>query len=236
MAIDFAANMLGDTVGFLSTNVILTSTVKAVPGAPVDFQVRVPQFPSRVRYRTGSRFLGRGNAKATGLQYEARKWDEWCVENDTSEKVRVVWSGYAAGAPTHCQLDADGGPDIMFTPRLDGCSLTWGPLGGGTSFGHYNLLTDDKSGTVDQPDMVAEGQRQFGGDNFGIISKETYFNKAKRVSATTGDRRTMASAFGVRRGGIWKFYMQYMETEADGTLQLREAEELTAGTKYNVGI
>jgi hypothetical protein len=195
----------------------------------------VPQFASEVRYRTGAKVGRFGNAKATGTFYEARKWDEFCAENATSERVEVVWSGYTPGRATHCILDDAGGPDIMFTPRLDGCSLTWGAHGGGIAFGHYNLLTDDKTGTVATGDMAEAGRGYFGEGNFGIISKEDYFAKAKRITAATGDRRTTANAFGVRKGGAWHFYIQYIETKGLGVLQIRGAEELTAGTRYNLG-
>jgi hypothetical protein len=235
MAIDFVVNMMADAIGFLSTHCIQTSTVKVATGGTAFFQVRKPPHPDLVRYRTGSKFAGMGNSKATGVHLEARLWDAWSAENADSERVEGVWSGYGIGLPTHCTLPNAGGPDIMFTPRLDGCSLTWGALGGGTVFGHYNLLTDDKTGTVARADMKQAGTDHFGDQPFGIISKETYFNQAKRNDPTTGDKRTTANAFGVRHGTAWHFYIQYIETKPAG-LQIRGVEELTAGTKYNAAL
>jgi hypothetical protein len=238
MPINFIAAMTADAMAYLATNrVTFRYNCPYAPEEVARFTItRIAGAP--IRYRTGSRFLGMGNAKATGENFEVFAENPHRARGIEEETFTAVWSGYRGGHAIHCDLRAAGGPDVMLTPMLDGCTLTWQRNPDGSArFGHYNLKAVINGPTLDQDDMRQEAINRYGTEDIGTMSKEYYYNKAKRINPTSGDKRTMANAFGVRHGGGWHFYIQYIEAKGVGraaTMQIRGVEELAPARWYNL--
>lgn len=118
----------------------------------------------------------------------------------------------------------------MLTPRVDGCTLTFAPAaGGGIRFGHYNLK--DGPATLSGPQMAAAAANNYEGVVPAVFSKEFYYSKAKRETSPELGRRTFVNAVGVRKNGVWRFFVQYLEPKGDG-FQIRGVDELKAGAQY----
>jgi hypothetical protein len=242
MPIDFLRLMRADPISFLATNIVRFFGACAVPpGGLGDF--RITSEPGTVvRYRTGSKFLGMGNAKATGQALLARAERPGLLHAADDEVFRAVWSGYQSGGATHCTLPAAGGPDVMLTPMLSGCTVTWQKNGDGSArFGHYNDQAPDRP--ADRPETLSAESMQMlaawrhGTTNDGVMSKEYYYDKAKRPTPRYG-KRTVVNAFGVRLAGGWEFFTQYIEakgtTVRNQTTQIRGVEQLTTARWYNL--
>lgn len=226
----FLEAILADPAAFLSCNAAnMTGNVQLAPGESGTFKARrQPTF--KVRYRTGSKFLGMGNAKATGDAWELRAHKPGDGTSSEEQLFEAIWSGYGGGLATHCTLGTGGGPDLMLTPRVDGCTLTFGPAaGGGVRFGHYNLK--DGAATLAGPQMAAAATNNYEGVVPAVFSKEFYYSKAKRETSPALGRRTFVNAVGVRKNGLWRFYVQYLESKGDG-FQIRGVDELQAGAQY----
>ncbi|MCC6784299.1 MAG: hypothetical protein IT457_15765 [Planctomycetes bacterium] len=231
MVVQFSQDLLADPLGFLASSAPnMTGAVGLDPGVVGTFTARpTPNF--KIRYRTGARLLGRGNAKADGRSFELR-WKRPADGGDLGEveEFNAYWSGYAGGLATHCDLPGGGAAALMLTPRVDGCTLTFvlGP-GGAARFGHYNLKAGNA--TLGGAAMAEAAEANHPGQNPAVFSKEYYYSKAKRSVSPELGKRTMVNAFGVRQGGAWRFFVQYLESKDDG-YQIRGVEELVAGARY----
>lgn len=228
-------DLLADPLGFLSTNALQFEGNVNV-GAGKSGMFYVEPYPSmHVRYRTGSKFLGMGNSKADGRAYKVRFKKPEEPLSKHAVQFEAVWSGYKGGIATYCELPSTGGADIMLTPRMDGCTLTFAASNtGGMKFGHCNIKGADKN-TVTAQEMQDAVADEINIDNATVLTKEYYYSQAKRNSVNTGDKRTIANAVGVRDNGVWKFYIQYLEPKgvgAAGCYQIRHAEHLAQGAKY----
>jgi len=177
---------------------------------------------SQARVRTGSQFLGFGNAKANVSSFILR--DTAFANGQTGApgtlQFLAVWSGYAAGQARDADLPTAGGPNIMLTPEFTGCTAvcTVNP-DGSAKFSHYNLLQPGKAETLDSIQMRARAEETY--DNgYHIMTKETQRSHGK--AAVPGMRST---AVGFRRHGRWEFWVQHREVKALGnqgnTIQIR---------------
>lgn len=238
MTIDIVTKLTADPIGFLSSNVVtFRGGVTANAEEIADFYIS-PQ-NMNVRYRTGSKFMGLGNAKANGRFYTVSQLKPgWSLKAE-EESFRAMWSGYVGKQAIHCELPANSQASIMLTPLLDGCTVTWSHRPDGSArFGHYNLKADAANGTG--PTLGAAGMRtaaiqNYGQEAVGTLSKEYYYDKAKRVSeqANVAGKLASANAFGVKQGGKWSFYVQYMESKGTAT-QIRGVEKLRPARHYNL--
>jgi len=237
----FLTDIVANPAGYLDLNLVqFRSRCPLNPGTTGTFVVKADN-TAHVRYRTGTAFLAWGNKKADGRLFEV-KYQKPGEPSPTGnfESFDAIWSGYAGSKATHCTLTGgNGGPDVMFTPILDGCTVTYVSLaGGGMKFGHYNLkdTTDPvvaNQPTLAGPEMVKAAKANYGNHNPAVLSKEYYYSKAKRNSSTTGMKRTTTNVIGVRVGGHWRVFAQYVEPKGIGaaqTFQIRGVEELTNGT------
>lgn len=100
----FLDAIVSDPVAFLSCNAAnMSGNVQLAPGETGTFKARKqPTF--KVRYRTGSSFLGMGNAKATGEAWELRSHKAGDGAAGEEQLFQAVWSGYGGGLATHCTL------------------------------------------------------------------------------------------------------------------------------------
>ncbi len=181
------------------------------------------------RARTGNVFLGMGNAKVDGACFEirARKCNHWSLKNPGVEYFPAWWSGYKGGIAVHCNLPSSGGPNIMLTPALTGCTVVWVMHSDGSArFSHYNL----KNGKLTLPDneMIAHAREDYGNDaNMGSLSKGYYYGLAKHEQAS-GGKVARGTIIGWRQGGRWTFWGQFVENK-NGVSQIRKVMQLPAG-------
>jgi len=181
---------------------------------------------SQARVRTGSKFLGLGNAKANVSSFMLRDAAHASqLDAPGTLQFPAVWSGYAAGEARDANLPTVGGPGIMFTPEFTGCAAvcTVNP-DGSAMFSHYNLLKEGKAETLDAMQMRARAEETY--DNgYHIMTKET--QRAQGKAATPGMRSTV---IGFRRHGHWEFWVQHREVKAIGTsgntIQIRSVVRL----------
>lgn len=170
------------------------------------------------RIRTGSKFLGIGNAKANTEMFELR-WNgnvNWPFPPGTPT-FQVHWSGYRAGQGRTATLPAAGGPDIMLTPEFTGCTAVCrSNPDGSANFSHYNLMNG--AATLDDADMRAIADAEYGGGHV-TMTKGDMRGRNKRDGAVA------ATLVGLRRNGAWEFWVQYREDKASGE-QIRAVERL----------
>lgn len=91
------------------------------------------------------------------------------------------------------------GADIFFTDSVNGCSFAAGP-GARPKVGHFNRV--DNNQMIDQPTMNNQIANEFGGGTVVKLTKATY--KGDNVGKA-------ATVFGVKEGGMWRFYWQSRE-------------------------
>lgn len=176
---------------------------------------------AQARIRTGSKFLGFGNAKASVTSFILR--DTAYASGQLGPgtlQFPAVWSGYAAGQARDADLPTAGGPDIMLTPEFTGCAAVCTVKADGSAkFSHYNLLQPGKAETLDALRMRARAEDTY--DNgFHIMTKETQREYGKAPVAAM-----RSTAIGFRRHGHWEFWVQHREVKAVGstgnTMQIR---------------
>lgn len=171
--------------------------------------------PGVARVRTGSVFLGFGNAKASVPSFTIRDRARavgW--EDATSQVFPAMWSGYAAGAERHAQLAAVGGPDIMLTPEFTGCAAACQVNADGSArFSHYNLMQQGKQETLDALEMRAAiaDTYDLAANNVAAMTKE-----GQRAHAKGAGGAVRSTVVGFRRHGHWEFWVQHCENKADG--------------------
>lgn len=170
------------------------------------------------RIRTGSKFLGIGNAKANADMFELR-WDgdvNRAFPPGTA-KFQVQWSGYKAGQGRTATLPAVGDPDIMLTPEFSGCTAVCRSNGDGSAnFSHYNLMNG--RATLDDADMRAIAEGEYGGGQ-ATMTKGDMRARGKRGGGV------VATVVGVRRNRGWEFWVQYREDKSSGE-QIRSVERI----------
>jgi|GEM_PF-1258546 len=170
------------------------------------------------RVRTGSRFLGLGNAKIDVPKFDLRQ--DGLVARPLppgTQTFPVHWSGYKAGQGRDADLPAVGGPDLMQTPEFTGCTAVCRTHADGSAqFSHYNLMAGAR--TLDEEDMRAIAQAAYGGGH-STMTKGDMRGHNKRGGAVR------ATVVGVRRNRRWEFWVQYREDKASGE-QIRAVERL----------
>lgn len=182
---------------------------------------------SQARIRTGSKFLGKGNAKANAQSFILRdtNFAHWQIADPGTLTFPAVWSGYVAGQAANAVLPNAGGSNIMLTPEFTGCTAVCHTnADGSATFSHYNLLKENGKETLDAAQMraVAEGSYANG---FILMTKESQRSHAK--VATNGMRSTV---IGFRQHGFWEFWVQHRETKAvdanTSSIQVRAVQRL----------
>lgn len=196
-------------VNFLKTNVVRY------------FGKRFPESSSSMNFvlRDNPQYGRRRNA--AGFKVNASSIlisnDEVCFQG--MPEFKAVWSGYIPGHEQTVSLPAVGGPNIMLTPQLDGCTIAV-KLGddGNTNFSHYNYGHGGE--TMDKATMVSVALNQHGG-GVNTFSKEDYRAMAKGPSPIG----VSVTVLGYRKNGVWGFWGQVLENKASG-MQIREVRKL----------
>lgn len=219
--------LLSDPEAFLRTNAIrwagkgpdLQANITAVIiDAPTDSQARI---------RTGSKFLGFGNAKASVPSFVLRDkaFAGGHLGAPGTLEFPAVWSGYTGGQARDADLPTVGGPDIMLTPEFTGCAAVCKVNHDGSAkFSHYNLLQPGKAETLDAMQMRARAAETYE-PGFAIMTKEDQRSFGKAPAAAM-----RSTVVGFRRHGRWEFWVQHRETKAVGstgnTIQIRSVMRL----------
>jgi hypothetical protein len=171
------------------------------------------------RIRTGSKFLGHGNAKADASKFDLR----WAGSVNQqlapgTPTFAVQWSGYKAGQGRDAFLPAaDDGPDLMLTPEFTGCTAVCRTNADGSGqFSHYNLMAGTR--TLDDADMRAIANASYV-DGHSTMTKGDMRARGKRGGVVK------TTIVGIRRNGRWEFWAQYREDKASGE-QIRAVERL----------
>lgn len=161
------------------------------------------------RIRTGSKFLGIGNAKANVSKFDLR-WANNPLQPlaPGTPLFQVQWSGYKAKQGRDAHLPIAGGPNIMLTPEFTGCTAVCRTSPDGSAiFSHYNLM--DGQNTLPDEDMRAIAEASYGGGQHTMTKGDmrAYSKRGGGVSTTV---------VGIRRNGRWEFWAQIRESKASG--------------------
>jgi hypothetical protein len=198
-----------------------THSIKWRGGAPENqaiIDVAMVDLDGNARVRTGSRFLGWGNAKANAPKFELR----WAGNVNQplpagTFTFQVQWSGYRAGQGRDASLPAAGGPDLMLTPEFTGCTAVCRTNADGSGqFSHYNLMNG--ANTLDDADMRAIADASYGGGHT-TMTKGDARARGKHTEAVC------TTVVGFRRNGRWEFWAQFRESKASGE-QIRSVEQI----------
>lgn len=207
---------VNDPATFLKKNVVWWRG-----GAPEDqANIQVAMLDSSNQARRATSVLGR---KVDGGNFELRNSKPGALNiPNGSPLFAAVWSGYAGNMAKTASLPSEGGPNIMLTAQLTGCTVVAKVHADGSAdFSHYNLKVG--ANTLDEGDMNAIAEAHFGGGQ-STMTKETIRAKGKHSDAVT------ANVVGVRKLGKWAFYVQMVESKAVGnsgtTMQIREVRKL----------
>lgn len=213
------ANMnafINDPATFLKKNVVWWRG-----GAPEDqANIQVAMLDSGTQVRRSTSVLGR---KVDGNNFELRYSQPGAINIPQGSPIfPAVWSGYAGNTAKNASLPSAGGPDIMLTAQLTGCTVVAKVHADGSAdFSHYNLKVGNS--TLDEADMNAIAEAHFGGGQ-STLTKESMRATGKHSDAVT------ANVIGIRKAGRWAFYAQMVESKAVGntgtTWQIREVRKI----------
>ena len=198
-----------------------TNSIKWRGGAPENqtiIDVAMLDCAGIARIRTGSKFLGLGNAKATVSKFDLR-WAgnvHYPLPAGTPT-FQVQWSGYKAGQGRDANLPAAGGPDLMLTPEFTGCTAVCRTNADGSAqFSHYNLMVG--ANTLPDDEMRAIADAAYGGGH-STMTKGDARAHGKHTEAVC------TTVVGIRRHGRWEFWAQFREGKQSGE-QIRAVERL----------
>ncbi|MCP4541291.1 MAG: hypothetical protein GY832_29520 [Chloroflexi bacterium] len=160
--------------------------------------------------KTGRRRSIRFHRKVDANSYVLRhnQMDNYFIPKG-SPNFNAVWSGYKGGESRTAQLPSVGGPDIMLTPMLSGCTVVCTMKNDGSAiFSHYNLK-DHGSGQTLQGDTMRAIAISHHGRNHSALTKEDYYSVGKHSESVT------VCVVGFRKSGRWEFWAQYSEYKGD---------------------
>ena len=130
----------------------------------------------------------------------------------------AVWSGYVPGEERDATLPAVGGPGIMLTPELTGCTVVASIENDGSArFSHYNLKNGSK--TLSTESMLEYAAIDYAGKDFSTLSKEEYYAAGVHSTAVS------VTVVGVRASGVWSSWAQFNERK-DGRYSIREVRKI----------
>ena len=144
------------------------------------------------------------------------------IRGDNPPTFDVIWSGYRAGQAVDAILPPVGGPGVMLTETLTGCSVVCSPNADGAvnaRFSHYNLMNHGAGNTLERASMEAIAGAQYEGLGHRVLSKEHYNASAKHVAQCD------VTVVGHRRGGRWEFWAQHLEDKPSGW-QIRRVQKI----------
>jgi hypothetical protein len=180
--------LLGDTLGFLSSNVVQTGT---------DPETGIPTSATR-----SFDFNDQGPTKQGGRVYDHAVPDNMNLINGLLDVYYLPW-GRNAGY--YVILEPEGGPDIMMTATLSGCSVGYVRADdGAVRVSHHNI--SGPGGTRTQLTTLAFAENAFHPDEY----RE---GAGYRVSGETAfSEDGFGFVFGVRRKRQWTMYRQRIIT------------------------
>jgi hypothetical protein len=137
-----------------------------------------------------------------------------------SARFDAVWSGYKGGQSRTAHLSSFGGPGIMLTPQLSGCTVVCAfNQDGSAEFSHYNLKDEGAGGTLDKQTMRAIAFAVHGRP-VATLSREDYRALGKHSDMVR------VNVVGCRKGGRWEFWAQFTE-EKNACWHIRQVRRIT---------
>lgn len=197
---------LADTPRFLATHVLLSPASVTPPGTSVHRQSGV----FRMRFRKGSAAGTRLADNSPCEVYSLERPDAW---NSALPEFKAYFCFYEADE--FHMLVVDRSADLMFTPRMDGCSFGVGSATdtGARLVGHVNVSRTEntpegqRQQTRTQKEMLREAM-----PGASIMSPKQYMPFGSGQAGTTVGVRS-------RDSGQWSFYTQVWKRVAS-TYQL----------------
>jgi hypothetical protein len=179
--------LLGDTLGFLSSNVVQTGT---------DAETGIPTSATR-----SFDFTDKGATKQGGKVYEHAVPNNMNLNNGLLSVSYLPWgrdTGY------YIILEPDEGPDIMMTATLSGCSVGYVRADdGAVRVSHHNISGPFGARTQQTTLAFAKNVVHPGAYNHGDY---------KNDGETTFTAEGYGFVFGVRHKGQWIMYQQRIIT------------------------
>ena len=111
-------------------------------------------------------------------------------------------------------------PDIMLTGRLTGCAIGSQSINGNGDLRvhHCNILSD---GTID---IIAQRDHLQQVGATVNLNKQNY--KLDSVNYSEFDNNKFAHVIGVRQGGIWSLYAQFLQSDQAGIINVTQVRWL----------
>ncbi len=148
------------------------------------------------------------------------------------ETVQAQWCPYSSNAFLGTTLPGAGGPNLMFTYAMDGCTLVAGSVGQDNSVVVHHVNMSNSAGALGSgatDDQRAEQQRRMQRNiarslvgNPSLVDPDDYYNPAKAPVPIPHGAKISTVTFGRRSSsGAWKFYTHQWYTVAGDRMNLR---------------
>ena len=121
--------------------------------------------------------------------------------------LTVSYLPWGLNAGYYIILEPEGGPDIMMTATMDGCSVGYiRGTGGAVRVSHHN---------VQSPNMDASQKQTLGFANNALHPSAYRHNDTGFRGEVYFKNQGMGFVFGVRRKGLWTMYSQKVVTQTE---------------------
>jgi hypothetical protein len=134
--------------------------------------------------------------------------------------VRAYWCPYAGSSALGTTLPGVGGPDMMFTYAMDGCTFVAGSRTTMHDVSVYHVNMTAQTNQKLDPSVAGQQQRKIQKNvakglvtNPQMIDPDDYYDPASRNAPVPPDAKLATVTFGRRAsGGEWKFYIHQYYT------------------------
>jgi hypothetical protein len=145
------------------------------------------------------------------------------------DDVNAFWCPYSSSDALGTTLPGNGGPNIMFTYAMDGCTFVAGSVtsGNDVSVHHVNMTPQTRQNL--DPSVAGQQQRMIQRNvakglvtNAKLIDPDDYYNPMTRKAVVPNNAKISTVTFGRRSSsGAWKFYTHQYYTVPGDRMTLR---------------
>jgi hypothetical protein len=154
------------------------------------------------------------------------------LEQAGSESVQAHWCPYSSNDFLGTTLPGAGGPNMMFTYAMDGCTLVAGSVGHDNSVVVHHVNMSNSAGALGSgatDGQRAEQQRRMQRNiarslvnNPSLVDPDDYYDPANAPVPIPHGAKISTVTFGRRSSsGAWKFYTHQWYTVAGDRMTLR---------------
>lgn len=209
---DIRTGLLGNTIDFLSKNVVQTDT-KAEKGVPTSAT-------RSLDFKTDGNTI-QGGKRYTLLTETARL---------INGQLTVSYLPWGEDTGYYIILEPDSGPDIMMTAMMDGCSVGYVRADDGAlRVSHHNAMS--------ATDMNAAQRNTLSFASSSLHPSDYSFKTQTENNMLFVNEAGFGFVFGVRRSGKWRMYAQHLtsrvQTDARGkTTKVTTSWDITNAQEF----